>query len=422
MKGKMMCGVVGLLFTVLLAGCASAGEQNEETEMTLEASSPEILGTEDVVSVSAVSTETDQSDSDTQQILPKPAPPNQKKNNSYGGYQQEGGEVAFVLEGSIEDGSFNQAIYEGIQMYAFGAGVSFSYYLVEKDGAEGYQEVIERAVTNQARLIVCAGYSFGEAVGTLQSIYPDISFLMIDGVPVDADGNTTAIGENVHCVTFREEESGYLAGYFAVMEGHRSLGFIGGEKVPSVVRYGYGYLQGISDATEALELEDVAVNYWYSGAFRADPEVASKAADWYADGTEVIFACGGALYESVLEAAQSQGGLMIGVDRDQSALSDRFLTSAIKDLAKGVIISLDDYYAVGEQWSDAFAGQEVRYGIQDNCAGIPVLNTEWRFQNVSKENYYEVQKRIKKGEIIISDDTEKEPRAFFPVNDYGIGE
>lgn len=402
MKNRILCSIVGLLFAISLAGCASAG------------------GQEEAVSDQTVSKETESYESDDRQTQWDTAGTNYKNEllkDFYEDYQQNGGEIAFVSDGTIMDGSFNETIYEGVQMYALAAGVSYSYYLVEEDSQEGYQEVIAQAVSNEAKLIVCGGYDFGEALGTLQEVYPEISFLMIDGVPVDAEGNPVAMGKNVHCVTFREEESGYLAGYLAVMEGYRRLGFIGGEEVPAVVRYGYGYLQGIRDAAEDMELQDVTVDYWYSGSFRSDPEVVSKASQWYANGTEVIFACGGVLYESVLEAAQKEDGILIGVDVDQSALSDRFLTSAIKDLANGVIISLDDYYAAGGQWSEFFAGQEIRYGIEDNCAGIPVLGTEWRFRNVSVEDFYEVYKRIKRGEVVISDETAERPQTFFPVND-----
>ena len=419
MRKKILSGIVGLLLAVSLIGCTSAGQQGaKETESASEASSKETSTTEtSTTEMSTVETPITEIP-----IFEEPSVEDQKEEllkDSYGDYQREGGEIAFVSDGTIMDGSYNQAIYEGVQMYALAAGVTFSYYLVEENGLEGYQEAITRAVSNQAEIIVCGGYDFGEAVGTLQAVYPEIEFLMMDGVPTDAKGNSVDMENNVHCVTFREEEAGYLAGYLTVMEGYRRLGFIGGEEVPSVIRYGYGYLQGIRDAAEDMDLENVTVDYWYSGSFRIDSEVAAKASEWYANGTEVIFACGGVLYESVLEAAENEGGLLIGVDVDQSALSDRFLTSAVKGLANGVIISLDDYYASGGQWSESFAGQEVRYGIEDNCAGIPVLDTEWRFRNVTVEDFYEVYVRIKQGEVIISDETGEPPQTFFPVNDGG---
>lgn len=337
----------------------------------------------------------------------------------YGDYREKGGEIAFVLNGSIEDGSYNETIYEGIRMYALAAGASFSYYQTADDSPKGHQDAIEQAAENQAQIIICAGYDFEESVGALQDVYPEVSFLLIDGVSAGKDGEPIAISDNVHCISFREEESGYLAGYMVVLEGYRKLGFIGGkEESPSVVRYGHGFLQGINEAAEELKLEkeDISVNYWYSDSFLPEQGIKDMAAKWYKEGTEVIFACGGGLYESVLAAADEADGLLIGVDVDQSLLSERFLTSAVKDVANGVILSLDDYYASGKKWSDTFAGQEVRYGAKERCTGLPMSDTEWRFKKATEEEFNEIYKRMRRGEVSVSDEIKKKPQVDVTVN------
>ena len=168
--------------------------------------------------------------------------------------------------------------------------------------------------------------------------------------------------------------------------------------------------------------EDVTVEYWYSNSYEPDDTIAEVAMEWYAEGTEVIFACGGHLYESVCMAAEQKEDWMIGVDVDQSKLSDRILTSAIKNTSNAVIISLDDFYAAGMRWPADLAGQESIYGIEDNCTGIPLYNTEWRFQNVTMDDLYKVFKRIKAGEIVISDDITVLPQVSYTVNVYESGE
>lgn len=240
--------------------------------------------------------------------------------------------------------------------------------------------------------------------------------MLIDGIPVDEFGKAVAIEDNVHCISFEEEESGYMAGYLTVFDGYRSLGFIGGKEVPPVIRYGYGYLQGIEDAAKDLELSDVTVNYWYADSYEPNEEIRDKALEWYQEGTEVIFACGGLLYQSVLEAAEEWDGLLIGVDVDQSALSERFLTSAVKDIANAVIISLDDFYASGKEWSRDFAGEAVRYSMEENCTGIPIYDTEWRFKAITMERFGELRRKIKLGEISISDETDAQPQVSFTLN------
>lgn len=396
MKKRTIYYLGSIFLAVMLMGCAGTGQQETLSEKTqADAENLDIQKMQEYAE-----------GIDSMEELLK---------DRYGDYQESGGEIAFVSDGTVMDGGYNEAIYEGIQMYALAAGVSFSYYNVEEDDFEGHLKSIEHAVLNKAGVVVCAGYDFQEAVGELQDIYPQVSFLLIDGVPSDIDGDPVEIEDNVHCVSFQEEDAGYLAGYLAVLEGCRSLGFIGGKEEPAVIRYGYGYLQGIDDAAQELALEDVTVNYWYAGTFQPNQEAYEKAMQWYEEGTEIIFVCGGFLYQSVLAAANTEDGLLIGVDVDQSKISKRFLTSAVKDIANAVVISLDNYYASGGEWSEEFAGQSVRYGIEDSCVGIPVLGTEWRFQNVTMQEFYEVYKQVKLEQITVSDEIDERPQMSVTV-------
>ena len=398
MKKNIIHNIAILLIAGVLAGCSNARPQETAPTETADLDNTAYIDEQDI--------ESDYS---------KPAPIDELMQDSYDDYKEKGGEIAFVLDGTVMDGSYNEDIYNGIRMYALASGTSFSYYNVEENTHEKYHEAIERAIADKAKIIVCSGYAFGETVGALQELYPEVSFLMVDGVPVDGNGDTVNIADNVHCILFHEEESGYLAGYLSVLEGYRRLGFIGGEEVPSVIRYGYGYLQGINDA--ALDIgEEVKVNYWYSGSFMPDSRISEKASEWYAQGTEIIFACGGFLYKSVLEAADMNDGLLIGVDMDQSDISERFLTSAVKGTSNAVIIALDDFYAAGMKWSESFAGQKKQYGTDDNCTGIPVVNTKWRFKNVTMEEYYEVYQRVKSKDVLISDETDGPPKVSYTVN------
>lgn len=348
----------------------------------------------------------------------------------YGDYRETGGEIAFLTDGAVEDGGYNEAVYNGVRMYALGAGVSFSYYCADPEEPESYSEQMEKAVQDGAKIIVCAGYRFGETVGDLQIAYPQISFLLVDAVPHNAADEEGPIKENVHCILFHEEQAGYLAGYMAVWEGYRNFGFIGGSFVDhdltdpvlgyrkeetSVLRYGYGYLQGIDAAAKDLSLDDVTVNYWYADTFSVDSAVRERAASWYGNGVQVIFACGSGLYESVLEAADEQDGLLIGVDVDQSRISERFLTSAVKNIGTAVTDALDIFYALGG-WSETEAGQVRYYGVEEGCAAIPVVDTEWRFKEIPVTHFFEIYKQMKRGDRTVSDATDAPPQVAVSVN------
>ncbi len=420
MKKKIIYHLIGLmLMVVLLSGCGIRGGGEEVRE-------PVGTTSQDTALAGASAEKRPSQDSEaSDKATPKPQEDYLKKDpmdellgDPYGNHLKKGGEIALVIDGSLMDGGYNEALYRGTAMYALGAGVSFSCYKVDGDMPEDFQKAIRNAIEDKGRLIVCAGYNFQEAVGALQGEYPEISFLLIDGKPLDDKGEPVKIKDNVHCAVFREEEAGYEAGYLAVMEGYRKLGFVGGEKVPFVIRYGHGYLQGIDAAAQDMGLTDVTVNYWYAGTFEPNKEIREQAAGWYEDGTEIIFACGGALYESVLEAADEQDGMMIGVDVDQSDVSERILTSAIKDIRNAVISSLDDYYASGGHWSEEFAGQERYFGAENNSMGIPVYGTTWRFRNVTADDFYKVFAGLKKDGVVVSDEIDEQPQVSVAVKNF----
>lgn len=325
--------------------------------------------------------------------------------------------IALITDVSaVMDNGFNQAALRGIQTYADGAGVSYSCYNVEEDGPDSYEETVLSAIQDNARLIVCAGSHFEQAVGTLQNNYDDIYFLVLDGVPRDSSGNEDVIAPNVHCITYREEEAGYLVGYMSVLEGYRRFGFIGGEQLPSVQRYGYGYLQGIDDAAGLLgAADDIEVEYWYADSFSPNEQIETISGEWYQEGTEIIFACGGSIYQSVLSSAEADDGMLIGADVDQSDISGRFLTSAMKGIDSSVIIALDDFFASGKKWPSDLAGNVVSYGAREKCINLPVQNNAWRFQTATMEEYLQILARLKSGDIQISVDTDTLPETIVAV-------
>ncbi|MGN1179590.1 MAG: BMP family protein [Suilimivivens sp.] len=334
----------------------------------------------------------------------------------YGDYLEIGGEVALVTDRSaIMDKGFNEAAFEGAKTYALAAGVTYSTYSAKENNDEAYEKVVLTAIENNAGLIICAGSHFEKAVGALQDTYPEVDFLLLDGVPKDASGREVPVSSNVHCILYHEEEAGYLAGYMTVMDGYTDLGFIGGEQLPAVERYGLGYLKGIDDAARELKIsKDITVNYWYADTFFPDEEIEDISAKWYEDGTQVIFACGGSLYESVLASAKKHDGLLIGVDVDQSDISKLFLTSAVKGIQDSVIVALDDYFASGRIWPEDLTGQAVSYGAGKKCIELPTTDEAWRFGKVTTDDYYALLSRLKSDKISIP--TDRESVAELSVN------
>ena len=213
--------------------------------------------------------------------------------------------VALVTDyGSVDDSPYNQAAWEGVKEFCNANNVEYTYYRPASDSTDARVEAIETAINDGYNVIVMPGYLFGEAVVTVQDWYPGIYFIAVDmgAGNLTFDYNTYYDpAPNTLCITFEEDQAGYLAGYAAVADGYRQLGFLGSMDLPAVMRYGYGFVQGANAAAEEMGITDqVSIRYTYGGQFFGDASITARMDDWYASGTEVVFACGGGIYTSVL--------------------------------------------------------------------------------------------------------------------------
>ncbi|MCE5343952.1 MAG: BMP family ABC transporter substrate-binding protein, partial [Eubacteriales bacterium] len=149
--------------------------------------------------------------------------------------------------------------------------------------------------------------------------------------------------------------------------------------------------------------------YWYSNTFAPNDEIKSKMGSWYADGTQVVFACGGGILYSCIAAAEEGNGKIIGVDLDQGYISDLIVTSAYKKLTVATKNLLDLYIANNKAWPADVAGVNVHQGIKDGAVGLPTEAASWRFNTFTVDEYNVVFNAIADGTIVISDDITAAP-------------
>ena len=335
-------------------------------------------------------------------------------------------EIALVTDvGNIDDKSFNEGAWTGVKNYAEANDISYNYFRPAEDSTAARIETIEAAVDAGAKIIVCPGYLFETAIYEVQADYPDVAFLLLDGQPNNGDYSNDMANylartdANVHNILYQEEQAGYLAGYAAVKEGFRSLGFIGGMAVPAVIRYGYGYVQGAEAAAVELNLTDVTIKYYYVGTFEGSDALETKMAGWYDAGVEVIFSCGGKLYTSVVAAAEdTTDGKVIGVDVDQVAESERIITSAMKALTLSVEEALEAFYDNDKAWPTTYAGKTATLGAAENGIGLPTATASWRLQNFTITQYNAVFADLVDGDIVVSAGTTTEPTVTKVTVDY----
>lgn len=316
-------------------------------------------------------------------------------------------EIALVTDvGNIDDKSFNEGSWKGVVKYAVDNKKSYAYYRPSEDSTASRVETIETAIDKGAKVVVCPGFLFEESIYEIQDDYPEVSFLLLDGTPHNADYSDYKTAKNVHCILYNEEQAGYFAGYGAVIEGYRNLGYIGGVGVPAVMRFGWGYIQGANDAAIALGLEEDAVKmkYNYAGSFVPTTELGSKMTGWYTAGTDVVFACGGAIYLNVTAAAEAANKKVIGVDVDQSAESKTIITSAMKELTTSVVLALEAFYKNDGSWDSTRAGKVATLGAKDDCVGLPTAEGSWRFEKFTVDQYKALFEQVKTGKKVINSD------------------
>ncbi len=345
--------------------------------------------------------------------------------------------VAMITDyGDITDQSFNQTTYEACKAFCEANGIEFTYKKPAGDNTSDRVAMVEQAADEGYNVIVMPGYAFGGTIVEAAPLYPEVKFIALDVAEGDLlEAGVTAAGEaydynpanwdlakyvdmsNVYCAIYQEELCGYMAGYAAAKMGYTKLGFLGGMAVPAVIRYGYGFVQGV-DAAAAEMGVTVEMNYVYGGQFFGDNDITAVMDTWYQGGTEIVFACGGGIYSSAAEAAAKVGGKVIGVDVDQAGIIDdaygegMTVTSAMKGLYPATFDALTDVIINGN-WAN-YAGKIETLGLVNgedptlNYVQIPMESTLWS-DAFTQDDYKALVKGMFDGTVVVSNDTSAMP-------------
>ncbi len=220
--------------------------------------------------------------------------------------------------GGVNDGSFNQSAWEGLQRAGEAFGCEVKY--IESKGDADYVPNIESFLDEDYDLIVCVGYMMADAVRDAAELYPDQKFAIID----DA---SNADLDNVTCMMFEQEQASYLVGLAAGYTTESDIvGFVTGAANETMNSFGYGYCAGVLDANpDATILQYNANNFGdASGGKTAVNTMVTKGAD-------VVFHAAGGTGIGVIDGCKENKIWAIGVDSDQSPLApETILTSALK--------------------------------------------------------------------------------------------
>jgi basic membrane protein A len=313
--------------------------------------------------------------------------------------------------GTIDDKSFNQGTWEGLEKTKADLGTETKYLKPNGQTEADYLKEIGNLYDSGFKFIATPGYNFETAIYKAQDKYKDAKFVLIDGTPNDgAQPANSKIGENTVSILFAEHQSGFVAGVAAAVElKEGELGFIGGMEIPAVQKFNWGFQQGVAYANEKLgtKMSLKKENVIYQGTFNDTAAGQQLAAQMYDRGVKAIFCAAGGVGSGVITEAKARAAAgkpvwVIGVDKDQfqeGAGADGksiILTSAIKK------VEAASYNMVKALKEGSFpGGKQLVFDITKDAVGIPEKNPN--LSETTMKAVQDVIAKLKDGSVKVKD-------------------
>jgi len=270
--------------------------------------------------------------------------------------------------GKVDDKTFNQFAYEGMVKAA--AELSMPRTFIETMQPTDYEKNIQQLIDEGYGLLITVGYMLGDATGKMAGEHPEVKFAIVDFA-------YDTVIPNVMCLTFAEDQAGFIVGALAgMMTRSGIIGFVGGKEIPPVRRYLRGY-----EAGARYVRPDVKVLGAYTDSFTDPARGKATAESQISEGADVIFGAGGVSGSGGIKAAHEQGVFCIGVDKDEyhttfgGGPAPYLLTSAMKRVDQAVydaIIAFDNGTFAGSTYLGTAANGGIGYApFHDAQASIP---------------------------------------------------
>lgn len=289
--------------------------------------------------------------------------------------------------GGIDDESFNQSSWEGLQKLNKDTKVKITYVQSKHKG--DYIPNLNNLVDQNVDLAWGIGFLLGQSVETAAKQSPDKHFAIIDNAYEKPLPNVTG-------VVFKAQEPSYLVGYLAgLVTKTNKVGFVGGVKGVVIDQFDHGYRAGVLDAAKAKG-KKIDILLQYADSFSDEAKGKSIATKMFSEGADIVFHAAGGVGKGVIEAAKEAGKFAIGVDQDQSNLAPKnVLTSALKRVDVAVY-DLTARYLRGEK----IGGKNYTYSLKEGAVGIPEHTEKSLYSKEVYDEVMKIQDKIYKGEIV----------------------
>ncbi len=287
--------------------------------------------------------------------------------------------------GGVNDGSFNQSSWEGLERAGEELGVTVNY--LESATDADYAPNMETFVDEDYDLIISVGYMLADATRAAAEANPDTKFAIIDDSSIDLP--------NVTSLIFHAEQASYLVGYVAGLTTKtNNIGFVVGMTNETMNQFGYGYYAGAKDANP-----DVTVQQFNANSFADSATGKTMANTAITNGADIVFQAAGATGLGVIEACQEAGVYAIGVDSDQSSIApNTVLTSAMKRVDNAV------YEAVQELLDGTLEGGVKSFDLA--AGGVDIAPSQDLIAPEVITAVEEVKEKIISGEVVVPADKE----------------
>lgn len=284
--------------------------------------------------------------------------------------------------GGVNDQSFNQTSWEGLQALADENDAIEVNYLESATDAD-YSANIQTFIDEEYDLIICVGYMLADATREAAEANPDQKFAIIDD-----DSNADL--DNVACLMFSQEQASYLVGVVAgLMTETNTIGYVQGMVSGTMNLFGYGYIAGAESVNP-----DVTVLQYNVNSFADSATGSAAAADMVTNGADIIYHAAGGSGAGVISACVDNGIYAIGVDTDQAYLApETVITSAMKGVD---IASQDISLAV---LSGEYTGGVHRYDLTNG--GVDISPTQDLLSEEVIAAVEEAKEAILSGDVVV---------------------
>ena len=284
--------------------------------------------------------------------------------------------------GGVNDGSFNQSSWEGLERAGEELGVTVNY--LESATDADYKPNIETFIDEDYDLIISVGYMLADATREAAEANPDTKFAIIDDATIDLP--------NVTSLMFKAEQASYLGYVAGLTTKSNNIGFVVGMTNETMNQFGYGYCAGAIDANP-----DVTVQQMNANSFADSATGKSMANAEITNGADIVFQAAGATGLGVIEACQEAGVYAIGVDSDQSSIApNTVLTSAMKRVDNAV------YEAVQELIDGTLEGGVKTFDLA--AGGVDIAPSQDLISEDVIAAVDEVKEKIISGDVVVPDD------------------